>query len=483
LLLMVLAPGTALAQNTVAVITRAETAMGNVQSVRYEGTGRMGAVGMNWNPTGPWHFTRLDRYVRTIDYAARSSREDITRNQENPPMLGGEAPFVDEIREGRHVSGLYAWNQPAAGSPPSEAAVARPAVAAAAERQLQIWLTPHGFLKAAAKHHATVQTKRDGGKPVTVLTFAAGVHRFVGTIDSRNLVTKVQAWIPNAVLGDMPVDTTYSDYKAFGRMHFPTHIVQEQGGHVTLDLTVASAQANPANAADEAPEAARTTTLPPVQVITEKLGEGIWLLRPGHNSVLVEFKDYVVVIEAPEEEPRSQAVIAEVKKLVPNKPIRYVMNTHHHFDHSGGLRTYVAEGAAVITHEGNKAFYEWAWKQPRTLEPDDLAKHPREATFVTYKTKYVLTDGTRSLEVHLTVGDNHDEFLSFAYLPKEKILVEADDWSDWYATPLSLPLWNNLLGNLQRLKLDVETLVPLHGKAASMTEWLKVLREKTGYTE
>jgi flavorubredoxin len=172
-------------------------------------------------------------------------------------------------------------------------------------------------------------------------------------------------------------------------------------------------------------------------------------------------------------------VIAAVKKVVPDKPIKYVINTHHHFDHSGGLRTYVAEGAAVITHEGNKAFYEWAWKQPRTLEPDKLAENPKEPTFITYKTKYVLTDGTRSVEVHLTIGDNHDEFLSFAYLPKEKLLIEVDDFSDRYATPMSLGLWNNLYGNLLRLNLDVETIAPLHGEIITMPEWLKLLREKT----
>jgi flavorubredoxin len=173
-------------------------------------------------------------------------------------------------------------------------------------------------------------------------------------------------------------------------------------------------------------------------------------------------------------------VIEQVKKLVPDKPIKYVINTHHHFDHSGGLRTYVAEGATVITHEGNKAFYESAWKQPRTMEPDRLAENPKEANFIIYQNKYVLTDGTRSIEVHLTIGDNHDEFLSFAYMPKEKILIEADDFSAWYITPLSLAFWNNLYGNIERLNLDVETVAPLHGPVTTMSNWLSVLRKNTG---
>jgi hypothetical protein len=357
--------------------------------------------------------------------------------------------------------------------------VVQPAPAAADERGLQIWLTPHGFLKGAAENHASAQAGEDAGKKVMILTFTAGKNKIVGTIDAQNMVTKVDTWMPNPVLGDMPVETVFSDYKDFNGVKFPAHIVQTQGGFATLDLTVTNAQANVDNAALKVPDSVLRATIPPEKVTPEKLADGVWLLHGGHNSVLIEFKDFLAVVDAPLNEARSLAVIAEVKKLVPDKPIKYVINTHHHFDHSGGLRTYVAEGATVITHEGNKAFYEWAWKQPRTLEPDKLSENPKEPAFITYKNKYVLTDGTRSVEVHLTIGDNHDEFLSFAYLPKEKLLIEVDDFSDRYMTTMSLGLWNNLYGNLQRLNLDVETIAPLHGNIISMSEWLKLLRDNT----
>jgi hypothetical protein len=260
---------------------------------------------------------------------------------------------------------------------------------------------------------------------------------------------------------------------------FPTHILEKQGGFPTLDLTVTSAEANVENAALQPPDNVLHATVPPERAAPQKIAEGVWYMQGRHSSVLIEFQDFLAVVDAPLSEARSLAVIESVKRLVPNKPIKYVINTHHHFDHSGGLRTYVAEGATVITHEGNRAFYEWAWKQPRTLEPDRLAQNPREPSFITYKTKYVLTDGTRSAEVHLIVGDNHDEFLSFVYLPKKKLAVEVDDFSDRYITPMSLGLWNNFYGNLQRLQLDVENIAPLHGTLTPMSEWLKWLREST----
>ena len=139
-LLLSLTAGVALAQDAAktspknlpsdatAVIRRAEKAMGDVKSIRYSGTGELGAVGMNWNPTAPWHATALTSYIRTIDYPSASSTEEINRRQKNPPMLGGEAPFVEPIHEGRRVSGKYAWNQPfnAYPAPPPEKVQAGP---------------------------------------------------------------------------------------------------------------------------------------------------------------------------------------------------------------------------------------------------------------------------------------------------------------------------------------------------------------------
>ena len=116
---------------------------------------------------------------------------------------------------------------------------------------------------------------------------------------------------------------------------------------------------NVANAALTVPDNVRSATIQPPRVESSMLGQGLWLIAGGsHNSVLIEFRDYVAVIEAPLNEARSLAVIAEVNRLVPNKPIRYLVNTHHHWDHLGGIRTYVHEGATVVTHENNKPYYQ-----------------------------------------------------------------------------------------------------------------------------
>ena len=472
-LLFALGAGIASAQDAKTAIQNAQKAMGDVNSIQYTGSGKMGGLGQNWSPAVTWHQTIVTSYTKTIDYASRSSKEELTRTQMNPPDHGGEAPFAGEQKQVNMVSGQYAWNQP--GAQP------QPALAAADERQLQIWLTPHGFLKAAADNNATAKAGKDGGQKVTMLTFMAGKNKVTGDVDDKGMVTKVETWIPSPVLGDMLVETSYSDYKDFGGVKFPSHIVQKQGGWTTLDLNVTDAKANVADASLQVPDAVRSATPPAVRVVSSKLADGVWFLGGGtHNSVLIEFKDYVAVVEAPNDENRSNAVIAEVKNLVPSKPIKYLINTHHHFDHSGGLRTYVAEGATIITNEANKSFYEAAWKAPRTLMPDKLSQNPKKATFITYKDKYLLTDENRTVELRRVENDNHNAFIGYAYLPKEKILIEADDFTPPAPgapplVPVALGFANNFYDYLQRIKLDVVTIAPLHGNVAQWSDFPKAL--------
>ena len=120
----------------------------------------------------------------------------------------------------------------------------------------------------------------------------------------------------------------------------------------------------PANVASApAPPASPMATI-------DKVGDGLWSLNAaGTRSLAVEFGDHIVMLEGPTSDARSKVVNDLVRQTVPSKPIRYVVNTHAHYDHAGGLREYVAEGITVITHESNKAFFEKAWARPRTIEP------------------------------------------------------------------------------------------------------------------
>jgi glyoxylase-like metal-dependent hydrolase (beta-lactamase superfamily II) len=339
---------------------------------------------------------------------------------------------------------------------------------------MEIWTTPHGFLKAAAANNATSQPS-NGGSEITFTM--AGNHKYVGRINAQNQVERVQTWIDNPVLGDTPVEIAYSDYRDFNGVQFPARIVRTQGGYPVLDITVSAVTKDPAVDLP-VPDQVRSYTPPPVTVTAEKLAEGGYYIRGGsHHSVAIEQRDHIVVVEGPQDEARSTAVIAKVKETIPNKPIKSLVNTHVHFDHSGGVRTYVAEGATIVTHEMNKPYYEKAWAAPRTLNPDKMSQANKTATFETFSDKHVLTDGKRSIEVYPIRGNGHNDAFAMVYLPAEKILMEVDAWAppatDTPVPSPPSPFAVNLYENIQRLKLDVRQIAALHGPRLATLDDLK----------
>jgi glyoxylase-like metal-dependent hydrolase (beta-lactamase superfamily II) len=330
-------------------------------------------------------------------------------------------------------------------------------------------------MKAAMKHNATVQTQTEGGKKMTTVSFVVpGQLKVKALVNDKNLVEKVDSWSTNPVLGDMLTETTYADYKDFGGVQFPTKITQKAGGFPSLDLTVSEVKPN-APVDLQVPDNVRQAS---VKVETDKVADGVWYITGGtHHSVLVEMNDHLVVIEGPQDDARATAVIAEVKKTVPTKPIKYVVNTHHHFDHAGGLGPFVAEGATIITHDVNKAFFEQSLAAPRTVQPDKLAQSGKKATVEGMQDKRVLSDGTRTMELYLIQGSTHHDGLIMAYLPKEKLLVEADAYTPGApnASPPAQPnpFSVNLYENIERLKLTVDQLLPLHGRKVPLAELQK----------
>ena len=495
--------GTAAAQDARAVLQAAAKNIGadTVKTIQISGTGMTAAVGQSYSPTEDWPKFEVTKYTKTIDYDAKSSREELTRRQgTNPPRGGGGTPLQGEQQQVAIVSGNYAWNM--------QANTANPAPAAAEVRQLEIWLTPHGFLKAAMAGNPTAITvtvagpstpgMTQGGRKATIVSFTAlGKYRVNGTINDQNLVEMVQTRIPNPVLGDMLYDLRYTDYRDFGGVKFPALVHVHQGdprlnpGHNSSEIKVTAVQANMTVPAVTVPDAVRQATAPPVRVESQKLADGVWLIAGGtHNSVAVEFRDYAVVVEAPLNEERSLAVIGEVNKLIPNKPIRYVVSPHHHFDHSGGLRTYVAQGATIVTHQGNREFYEQVVFSPApwTLQPDRLAAvypysaNNRTPAIETVNQKYVLSDGVRTLDLYPVQGLAHASTMLMVYFPKEKILVNADLYTPpapGAPPPASNPNIVSLNQNIQRLKLDVAQHVPIHGGVGTGADFLKIVGNRS----
>ncbi len=412
-----------------------------LKTLTLTGGGSVGTLGQNLSPTTPWPLVKLARYTRTIDLEAMAATLETVRVQNNR-----EAAPQTQI-----VPAKAPWAQ-----------------------QADLWVsTPFAFLKGAMTYPATVRSEAIDETTYNVVTFSVdGKYTVEGYITDKNIVERVRTRVDNDVLGDMLVEAIYRDYKEFGGVKVPTLTVVQQGGFPTLIAGVADAKPN---APVAIPAPAVPAPIAPVTVTAEKVANGVYYLTGGsHHSVLVEFADHLALIEAPQNEARSLAVLQQIRKLYPRKPLTQVINTHHHFDHAGGLRTLVDAGATIVTHEINAPFYEAAFKAPRTLNPDRLQQSKRAATITGVKDKLVLSDATQTLELYALKSTVHDEGMLVALLPKDKMLVEVDMYTPPAADPpapaANAPVNPNALAlvtGLEKLRLDFDTILPLHGTMKS----------------
>jgi glyoxylase-like metal-dependent hydrolase (beta-lactamase superfamily II) len=443
-----------------------ELDVSTTKTFQFTANGMAYSLGQSTSPAAPWPRQFVKSMTRVYDFTTGTMRDEAVR------MSGDSLPIGPEQQAVTVVSGDLAWN------------VAGKEVSArlfeASERAHQIVISPHGLLRAAFANNAGVTKKTLDGREMTIISFTdRGKHKVVAYVNDQNAIERVESSYGNPVVGDIKVVTHYGPYRDFGGIKFPTKIIQYQDDKPTLDLTVTAVRANPP-VTIEVPASVRND---PVAAKSEKVADGVWYITGvSAASVLIEMKDYLIVVEAPHGELRSLAVMAEVKKLVPNKPIKYLINTHHHFDHASGLRTYAAEGITIVTHEINRPYFEHAALNSWSLAPDRLAKAKKKPVFQSMGDNMVLTDGTRSVELYQIVGNVHHDGIVMAYLRKEKLLIEADVFSPGPvgAEPPKVPAPSavNLEANVRRLNIDVDRIVSIHQRVVPYSELLAAIGKK-----
>jgi glyoxylase-like metal-dependent hydrolase (beta-lactamase superfamily II) len=436
-----------------------------IQTLTIEGSGVAPNIGQNPHPEGPLPTWWVPEFKRSIDLAHNRARTEQHRI--------GMFPFAlpTDVRQSQSLDGDVAFNINAEGR------AQRGPDAAVTDRRIEMLATPATIVRAALDPKAKVSALR--GK-IAIVT-AQGDKLTLALDGTTHLPASVSWMTSSENLGDVVNTTSFEDYETVSGVRLPKRYVTKidfrDWTSGDFSVTKNTVDGDLGDLAAPAPvKSATAPAPPPISVDVQQVAKHVWWLAGSGNafSILFEFDDHLTLFEAPTSEARTKAVIDKARATVPNKPLTEVIVTHHHFDHTGGLRTAVAEGLTVISHQGNESIFQEMTSRKATLKPDLLAKSGQTLKFRGMDDTLVLKD--RSMEVDLfRLHDNtHSPYLIAAYVPGDNLLVEGDliDMG-WVQHPWA----ENYRQNLAMRKIHFAKDIPVHGRIATFDQEMAALAE------
>ena len=452
------------------LIEDAAEALGSLRAVNevtglvLEGQGQTYRLGQNSRPTADLPYYEIANYLLEIDYANRQWR--LRQDRTTTFLTGG--PLYG-VRQVYGLDGDVAYDERGDQTVQASAQVA-------ADRWTEMFHNPVGILLLALDETSTVSNLREeGGQQFVDIVAENGTQLTLGVDAETGFPSRVSSAAYHPNLGDVTLETTFEDYEETGGLGgFQARLTLPRGYATTLGEFLISEYRVQTNTSPELGDLSAPATEPAaadgVVVEVEEIASGVWYLTGGsHHSVVVEFDEYLALIEAPQSEARTLEVIERARELQPDKPLRYLVNTHHHFDHSAGVRAAVSEGLTVLTHQVNEAFFEEAVVRQHSIQQDALARNPQPLTIeaVSSSEPYELSSGRRTLQLFHLADDLHSDGMVVAYLVRERILVEADAFSP---SAQASPFAAALLHNIEDRGLRIDTILPLHGSAATLED-------------
>ena len=445
------------------------------QSLSLEGEGRQYRLGQGFAPdnkaltcnSGNCPYWEIDNY--RLDLDLQSVRWRIT--QERTSFFLTQSPALRQ-EQSFGLDGDVAYNIGADG------VARRASQQVALERIALNYHHPFSIVKLALTEGTVVSALRqeDGHDIVDVMSVDGNTYTLWIDTETK-LPMRIVSPFYHPYLGDVQLTSTFDDYRETGgfggfsaRFTLPRTIKINIGEYPMWDLLV---EANiDQELEDLSASESVTSESPPVfqaNVEADEIGDGVWRLAgQSHHSLLIEFDDFLVLVEAPQSDARTLAVIEKARELQPDKPLQYVINTHHHFDHSGGIRAAVSEGLTIITHETNQSYYEELVSRSHDSQPDALERNPQALNMelVPGYEVYDLNNGRRTIHLVRIFQDEHSAGHLVVYLPRERILVEADVF---VPTARVAPFVANLLKNVNDLDWRVDEIVPIHGEVVDFS--------------
>jgi glyoxylase-like metal-dependent hydrolase (beta-lactamase superfamily II) len=446
-------------------------ALRGIKDLQRTGTGTAYNQGQSLRPGTPYS-TRTVSVKAVVDFGkGRSVTEAVTT-----PSGGIRTPSRNVLRgdDGFTVAVLTNVMSPMS-----------PAALGGAKTALR--RDPAALLLTAA---GRAETLRDLGEA----TFENRKHRVITFADSdgsqialyldaqTHRVTKLETLADNAVLGDAINEVVFSDYRPVNGVQLPHRVINRTAGEVVQDLQYSEIKANtsPADNLFDPPAGAVAAKIVPgaTTVVATKLADGVFFVEGStHNSLAVVLADSILLIEAPLGEERSQAVIAKLAEVVPGKPVKAVVATHYHYDHSGGLRAHIASGATIYTTAGNRDFLAKMATAAHVIKPDALSRKPGTPKLEVVAGKKMLGDAAHPVEIYDVGPSPHVDEMLVAYLPKDKILYVADLFGVPPQGPIppGTPANRDFSDKLKKLGIDVQTIAPAHGRIGNIKDLQKAL--------
>jgi glyoxylase-like metal-dependent hydrolase (beta-lactamase superfamily II) len=431
-----------------------------VKTIAIEATGVNYNLGQDMKPDAATQQFAIGGYMRKIDVEQGKQRVEQTRT---PKFLYFQGPQPQT--QIMSLDGQVAFNESPTGA-------TRVLPAAERDRRMEFFHYPITALRAAIAPGTKIANAHTVANGVRQADFAFRDAQWTLTIDAAGLPLSVAHKTDHPNLGDVIVTTTFAQYEDVNGLKLPKKITGRIDDFVTFDLTATKQFIDADIGTIAAPQNVLTAVqVAPPSVVVTPVGKGVWFLAgQSHHSVLVEFSDHLMLIEAPQSEARTMAVIAKAKETVRNKPLTQLVTSHHHFDHTAGMRAAIAEGMTVITQSGNRDWVEAMAKRPHMMLPDRLQQNVSRLYVETVDEDKEIKDNAMTVQLFHVAGNPHTDTMLMAYIPSVRVLVEADAFSPGGAYQ---PYAANLLENVRKRNLRIDKIVPLHGTIASLADLVK----------